>query len=618
MGGRSTIGARFTWVRLAALVSALLLAGTTIDARAEKKSYRYEDDPVRLGMKALDEARMDDARNYFNEAIQNEHQVYRAHYGLGLLLYRQGEYENAEPLFRQSLIEKNQETGAADYPEAHAALGLVLLRLQRSAEAKQEFSQALREKAGLWEAQYGMARLLIESKNYDEAEKYLEKGSRKKTVLEGADLYQYGEALVKVGRDDLLGAEKHALAAMNMNPNDPEYITLVADIETKRGAIPIAIEAYEKAISTPGLMVTAPTHANLGALYEQVQRYNDALRQYQEAVKADSTYAPAVKKMAALYALANRNEEAAIAYTSYASLRRDDAEGFLGLADACLKTKRFRQAYEAAQQAFILDSTSVKVRLTLARAAFQNKERGRAAALYDALADTVRLEAGDYVKKGQMELEAKQFDEADRDLTRAVKMDSTQADAYFALGLKDLQIGKPDSALLHFDKAVALAPTSSGAWLNRGITQMQLKDNSGSVRSLREAVRLSPEYAPGRIYLAQGLVAADSIMAAQVEYKAVLDKDPKNAMALRGLGYCYLRSKPPRFQQAVTTFREATGVEPNNPDAWYMLGQALGSAGDVQGGIAAEEKALELKPDHQGAKNVLEILRKASKPSGGK
>ncbi len=304
-------------------------------AAAAKKSYRYEDDPIRLGLKALEEGRIDEARNYFNEAITNEHQVYRAHYGMAELLSVQADYANAEPLYRQAIIEKGKETGSPDFPEAHVGLGTVLLRLQRAAEAKQEFEQALSEKGNLWEAQYGLARIAIEDGKLDDALALLDKGAKKKGFKEREDLYRYGMGLVQFKKDDLLSAEKNALAAFAINPNDPDYGTLVAEIYTKRGARTLAIDAYVKALETPGLMVTAPVHHRLGVLYQEEKRYNDALEQYKQAVRMDSTYAPAVKDMASLYALANRNEEAATAFLAYSRLRPDDSAGFSGFAEAC-------------------------------------------------------------------------------------------------------------------------------------------------------------------------------------------------------------------------------------------------------------------------------------------
>jgi tetratricopeptide (TPR) repeat protein len=593
-------------------------------AFAAKKSYRYEDDPNRLGMKAVDESRFEDAQKYFDEAIANEYQVYKAHYGLAQIKAIQGAYGDAEPLYRLALMEKNQETGSPDYPECHASLGLVLLRLGRDAEAKQEFDLALREKGNVWEAQYGMARVLILEKKYDDAAKLLEKGSKKKGKLDGEDYYRYGMALVQMAQGDLPAAEKNALAALNLNPSDPDYGTLVAEIYTQRGVPTLAIEAYEKALATPGVRITAPIRHSLGLLYQKEAitnrdqaMFGKAREQYQEAAKIDSTFAPAWKDLADLMLMAKRYEDAAGGYLRYSNLRRDDPAGFLGFAEAALKLRGYsKPAYEAAQQAFRLDSTTVRSRLILARSAFQAKDRAAAARVYGTVTDSTQFEANDYLAIGQMKLEQKDFAAADRALTKSVAMDSTLADAYFSLGLLDLNQQKPDSALVHFQKSVELAPNNMGGWLNKGIANLQLKQNKEAVASLRRASQLAPDFAPARVYLGNALLQVDSLTAASVEFKVAREKDPKNQGALRGLAFCYLKRGD--YGQAVSVMKDATSADPSNADNWMMLGRALVGNGNNAGAIDAFKKVLELKPDNKDAKDAIAILTGANKSAGGK
>ncbi|MBM3285766.1 MAG: tetratricopeptide repeat protein [Candidatus Eisenbacteria bacterium] len=603
-----------SWLALA--MTLLLMGALALAAHAGKKGYRYEDDPVRLGVKAVEEGRLDDAKAHFNEAIANEHQIHRAHLGLADILHLQAAFVEAEPLYRQAITEKNQETGNPEFPEAHAGLGFVLIRLQRFAEAKQEFEQALVEKKGLWEAQYGMARIAIEDGKYDEAAKFLEDGARKRGLKEREDLYRHGMALVQYAQGDLPGAEKNALAALAINPNDPDYGTLVAEIYTKRGAPTLAIDAYEKALATPGLTVTAPVHHRLGVLYQREQRYNDALEQYRQAVRMDSTYAPAVKDMGGLYALANRNEEAATAYLAFTGLRPDDWEGFLGLSEACLKTKRNRQALDAARQAFVIDSLNADIRVQLARSEFINQDRKRAGRLYGSVTDSTKFEAADHVRMGQIRLDAKEFEAARGSLLRALEMDSTQADAFFALGLLNLTQGKPDSAIALFEKSVGLAPGNAGAQVNLGIAYMQAKRSADAIRTLRAAVALAPDYVPARNYLANALVGADSLGAAVLEYKAIRERDPQNAMALRGLGFCYIKRRD--YGQAASVLDEATTVDPNSADGWAMLGQARALQGSTDQAVAALQKALAINPAHVSAKAALDALQGAKKGSAGK
>ncbi|MDM7913643.1 MAG: tetratricopeptide repeat protein [Candidatus Eisenbacteria bacterium] len=590
------------------LVLLLVAASLPVVAEAAKKSYRYEDDPIRLGNNALEQGDIDQARKYFEEAIANEHQVYNAHQGQAEILALQGSYAEAEPLYRQAIIEKNKETGKEDFPEAHAGLGLTLLKLQRYEEAKQEFDTALRQKGSLWDAQYGLARILIRDGKLDEAKKLLAKGERKKGRKERADYYHYGMALVQQAEGDIQAAEKNALSAFVIYPNDPDYGTLVAQIYTARGARSLAIPVYEQALATPGLTATAPVRHSLGVLYQEEQRYNEALEQYKQAVIIDSTYALAWKDMAQLYSLAKRNEEAASAYLRYTSLRRDDPQGYRGLADVSIKARMYRPALDAAQQAYVLDSTNVETRLLRARALYFNRDRDQAKKAYASLPDTTKFEATDYVAMGQMKLEDKEFDPAQADLLRAVELDSTQADAWFSLGLLDLYQQKPDSAVLHFDRTIELAPSNSGAWMNRGLAKAQLKQTSSAVADLRKATSLAPDFAPAWSYLGNLLQMADSTGAAIQAFKTATEKDPKNAMALRGLGLSYFKRKD--YANAANVLKQATTIDPGNADSWVLYGQALAVQGQTAAGLAAIKKALEINPEHENAKKLVQILEK--------
>ena len=93
--------------------------------------------------------------------------------------------------------------------------------------------------------------------------------------------------------------------------------------------------------------------------------------------------------------------------------------------------------------------------------------------------------------------------------------------------------------------------------------------------------------------------------------------DPKNAGALRGLGLCYLKSK--QNAEAASVLKEATDLDPDNADGWAWYGQALALQNQFPASIAALEHALKIKPDHAGAKKLLDIIKKGvPQPAGAK
>ncbi len=597
-------------------LGALVFGGA---ARAAKQSYTYEADPIRLGMKALDNQDLDEAQKQFEEALKNEYQPGKAHFGLAEIKRRQGLLTEAETLYRQAGTELEADH-TPDLPGRPAGLGLVLLHEGQVPEARAEFQKALDLQKDLWEAQYGMARVAIHDNDLATAQKLLSKGSGQKGLKDGEDLYHYGMGLLLQAQGTLDQAATEALKAFYLNPNDVDYGTLVADIYAKQGNRGMAISKYEEALAMPGAKPSAVTLHNLGVLYQQEKKYNDAIRRYIDAVKVDSTYAPAWKDMALLYSLDKRKgEEEAGAYLRYTRIKTDDPDGYLGLSQAYLNLKRFQPALDAAQKAYDIDSTRADVRLTLARASFQGKDKAKSARLYDSVRDTTKFTADDFIKLGQIKQEAKSLDAASLSFRSAIARDSTSSDAWYYLGFNELLQNNTDKAVTDFQKAITLDPQNASCYLNLGIARLKQKNIASADVAFRQVTRLAPKYPLGHVYLANSLLsfppttpgASDSLAAAVVEYKAARELDPKNAATMRGLGLAYLKQS--NWVQAGGVLKDATEADANNADGWAYYGQALASQGSTAQAVQVLQKALAIDPNHAFAKKLLDLLKGSAK-----
>ncbi len=612
LGRRPRVAGR-AFPAILALTALALALGTTV--RAEKKSYGYEEDPVRLGDTALEQRRLEDAGNLYREAIQSEWKLDKAHFGLGETLRLQHKHADAETAYRTAIDERKRTRDGALYPEASAGLGLSLYYLGRPDEARREFQSALDQKGNLWNANYGMARLLIDEKKYQEAESYLEKGKKAKGLAEGEDLYYFGLALAQVGLGEMGEAEKNALLALNMNPGEAEYGTLVGQIYTARNAPTLAIDAYERALATPGVVPTPEVHQNVALLYEGQRLWNDALQHYIAAIELDSTFAPAFKNAARLYALANQNDRAGRFYLRYNQLVPDDPEGWYGQAEAFASLGSNKLALEAAEKAYALNSEDPRVRLSLARATYQTNDLERSERLYASVTDTTMYKAADWIKLGQITLNQKGFDRAEELLNRAIGMEPNNPEGYAAKGKLFLARAKPDSAVVYYEKALAINPTSLVAKINLGVALLQLRRSSDAVRVLREAVELNPNAVATHIYLGQALVMGDDLSGGLEEYQKALKLDPNSAPALRGAAFIYLKRKD--YGTAETTLLKATALDPRNADGWSALGNSQSGLNKINEGIASFQKALEISPNHEGALRGLEALNKAKAAARG-
>lgn len=93
--------------------------------------------PYRLGKRALDAKRYDDALRYFQQALERRADLSDARYGLGLVYIAQGQTAQAEAELKRLLHE------APDSPEAHVHLGALYMRTGRPQAAVDAYRQAI-------------------------------------------------------------------------------------------------------------------------------------------------------------------------------------------------------------------------------------------------------------------------------------------------------------------------------------------------------------------------------------------------------------------------------------------------------------------------------------------
>ncbi len=612
---RSRFSRSFTRFFLLGVMAATLLVGH--DAVAVDK-YTPDKDPVTLGTKALDNKQTADAKAHYQEAVDNQWKVDEAKFGLGQVAVREGRYQDAETLYKEALTLRKTTGQKTDFfPEAHANLGLLYMRLGRDAEAAQEVDKAVTQKGNYFPGLYAKARRLMESGQMDQAKKILDKGVsvKGKGLGVGEDMYHHGLAIYYLKTNDLANAETEGMTAFLMLPEENEYGTLVAEIYQKKGSPEMAIHAYEIALQQPGMEKSAPLYRNLGHLYSNVAKYNEARDAYLKAVEIDSTYTPVLKDLASLLHLANQNDKAAAVYMRYLQSDPGDVDALVGLAESCLEINQLTKAQEAAQGAFSRDSTNVRARLALARVGLETRDkalRQQALYLYASLPDSIRLTARDYARIGASHSDNKNFPKAKEYLDKAMALDPQEPEVHFQLGMVELRSNRPDSAVVHFQKASSLNPKSELYLLNLGVGYMQMKQNEKARPEFRKAIAINPKFVTAHVLLGQALIP-DSLFAAEQEYRKALELDPKSAAALRGMGF--LQQKQSKWVDAVEWYKKAADVDPQNAEGWAQLGYAYLGAKMNDNARQSFEKSLSLDPSNQTSKKGLGQLMQMKSPT---
>ena len=411
------------------------------------------------------------------------------------------------------------------------------------------------------------------------------------------------------------------MRAQVLNPADPQHAQLVARIYRQLGHKALAITAYEDALATPGLVPTAPFLHDLGRLYEDEKRFNEASERYLQAVAADSTYAPAMKDLADLYDRAGRFDMAAGTFLRYLDLVPGDLAARLCLGDCLLELGRFDQAAAAAGIAWSEGLDDPMAGFTFATAgirAHSDTLRDHAAEVMISLLDE---SGGGYAWQTEdlLELAAWQVDHKDHEgarktLTRAEGLAPEDPRIPFQLGLAELAAGRAPEAVEQCQKAAALDPAAPANFLNLGIARYQAGQVEESIPAFRQAAALRPDLVIARLLLAQALAATGSLPDAEMEYRGILELEPRNAKALRGVGFCRLRAAD--YPGAVKAYTQATEADPANADGWAGLGNARLGAGDLDAAEAAFAKAKAIDPQNIMLRTGTQLLDQAR--NGGK
>ena len=293
-------------------------------------------------------------------------------------------------------------------------------------------------------------------------------------------------------------------------------------------------------------------------------------------------------------------------------LERNDRDALLGLAESCTRIHQYGQAMEAARAAMALDESDLEARFAYARAGIRSRDtqvKSEATALMAQLPDSLDWQPADYVALAAYQTDKKQYAEARQNLDKAIALDANTPFAYFQRGVIELSTGRPEAAIVQLQKAIGMNPDNPAYYLNLGIAYFQTQRPTRAIPEFRQALRLNQTLTVGRLLLAQALAVSDSVGTAEIEYRKVLESQPENSKALRGLGFCYIRQA--KYVEAVEIYRAATTADPGNADGWAGLGNANLGRENLAAAEEAFRKAGSIDPDNVTMRKGLELLNQA-------
>src|SRR6266480_1172455 len=601
--------------------------GLADELLARAKTVSPDSPAVRLAVSGLREA-----EGRFPEAIAELEGLPRQAWSprivltLGTLYLRVERFDNAVQLVGP-FVRRFSEVAQGRYLLGHAYLGL-----GRASDAVGEFQELIKAAPSNTLARYSLGGALLEAGQAKEGLKELEAVAAPMKSIPEYHL-QRARAYLALGRGD--DAVKAAKTAEQLAPQTPQPSAMLGAIHASRGELKKAEEVYARALEIDPKFL--PGRIGLGNVYDLDRKPEEALKQYDAALKGDGRYGPAIDAKVATLVRQKRVDEA----IRFVKAQGDpqDAQAISRLGRLYRLNNEPRKAEEAFRRALKLDERMVEARLALARLALDEKKDAEALALLQGIINDEPRHLPTALLLTTLYTQQARYDQGIAMLENVVQANPQLPELVLALADLYLKRGRYDDAASRLSPLVAAQPNAvtprmllGTAYLGKGNPAEAIKqfeavnrvsaelpanhyllgrallargDVEGAKKWLAQAVRLNPDLWQVRVELAalSGQKPDEELLAGRMrDLKTSLETDPSNIGLRNALARAYAINKQPK--EAEAEYTRILAFAPGFPPANFAM--AIFRFGEKRSDEAAEHlrAVLRTNPVHIEA-NVL-------------
>ena len=361
----------------------------------------------------------------------------------------------------------------------------------------------------------------------------------------------------------------------------------------------------------------------LGAAFFDKGKMDEAIAQYQEAIRLKPSYADPYYNLGTALAKQGQTAEAIRQFQEYIQRRPNDADGHYDLATAFYNEGQLDEAISQYREAIRLKPDHADAYINLGIAL------GRKGQLDEAIQqfrEVIRLKP-DFAKVhnnlGIALLNKGQIDEAIQQFRDAIRLDPQNASAYNNLGIAFDREGKTIEAISQYQQAIRLAPGYADAYNNLGADLAAKGRFDEAIASYRQAIQIDPNRPDIVFRLGMALGQAGRTREAVAQYRNALTLNPNLTLALNNLAWALATSPDDQLRngpEAVRLVEHACELTHyGNPLLIGTLAAAYAEAGRFPEAVTMAEKAEKLATDAgltavaEKNRQLLELYR-AGKP----
>jgi tetratricopeptide (TPR) repeat protein len=341
-------------------------------------------------------------------------------------------------------------------------LGLGLHKQGEYKDAEEIYKKILRRENKNFDALQLMGVLSAQTKKYQVAVNYLTKALEINTN-HAACFSNRGNALKELGRlDEALSDYR---SAVYINPGYAEAYCNMGVTLYMQGKLEEAVVYYERAIDIRHDYAEA--YSNLGNALKDLGRLEEAANSLARAMQIKPDYAKAFSNFGNVLRELKLFDEAIASYERAIALDPSYAEAYSNLGVTLQASKRLNEALTSYERAIALDPHFVEAYSNLGNLLKENNQLEEALEIYGRAIEIEPDSPVAYSNRGVALQELGRFEEAVANFDRAIEIKSDYAESFSNRGnaLKALQRIK--DSVKSFDRAIEIRPKYAAACLNK-------------------------------------------------------------------------------------------------------------------------------------------------------
>ena len=495
----------------------------------------------------------------FRDSLKLDPQSPATHYFLGIALLAQGNTPEAMNEFRRSLQLNPQQT------EARIALGQALGVSGHAEDAIQEFQEALKMDPKSVPARDGLAKAYMSLKRYPAA-----------------------IALLKDGPQDE-SLEMDLVMAYSNNGENALALDLLHRMQRERpdSALP---------------------HFGMGSVYTQQRRYEDATKEFQEALQLN----PADDNSRAAYIrvllMQGKLDTALPIAEEYQQRHPNEFDSCYLLGEVERQLVEYTQAKPFLEQAVKVKPEDYFARYSLGLVYAKTGETSKArvqlekAVAIDPSSPEAHFQLASVLRSLSLNDEALGQLNLYQNLTASrSEKDVAEAKANQARAL--LNKGDAKGAVELYREAIERDSADARLYFDFAIALESAGDREEALKAFSKSLNLDPKFAPAHNQLGLLYAQAGQTPQAEHEFQAAISLDPEEVQAYNNLGVLY--GQQGRYDEAAKLFKTAIAHDPSYAPSYVNLAVAEASRSQFSEAESALKKALQIEPDNAETRALL-------------